>query len=217
MSGVDVSDVIRPPETPPIVPGRLRKPLVLQIDDAMPGAWCADLSRWLFEHRGEMVTHSVDLRGAHDFADLTAGCPDLSAALRRVLVERFPEALGPCGVEDFEMTGISMRASLMHRHCFRAWAPEAWIDQPQVRLSYELTLHTDPRMFSGGEREFLCGDVIEPINGRLVFLHPLQTSRIREIECWSRHALDGRWSVWGEILGLAPDGWAERVRRLLGS
>lgn len=217
VTGVDVSDAVRSPETAPLVPGRLRKPLVHAVRDAMPGEWCHELSRWLFEHRGEMTTQSVVWRGAHDLLDLQDRCPGLAAKFRARLLESLPDALGPCGIADFDITGVGMRASLMHRHCHRGWMPEADAEAPHVRIAYELTMHTDPKMFEGGEREFLSGDAVEPESGLLMWMHPLQASRIREVECWSMHALDGRWSVWGEILGPAPEGWDRVIAMMTGA
>ena len=212
--GVDIRDAVRTPQEPPLVPGRLRRPLVHVVPEAMPGAWCAELSRWLFEHRMEMVTMQDERRVAHDL-QIGDKAPALMAQLRATLLAQLPAAIEACAVSDFDLTGTRLIASLMHRHCFADWVAGA--TDGDARICFELTMHTDPPMFSGGEVEFLNGDTIAPANAQMLWLHPLQPFRIREVECWSNHALDGRWSIWGALCGPEPAGWADLRKRLQSS
>lgn len=215
MTGVDVRKDVACRPADAIVPGRLRKPLALAIEHALPEPWTADVGRWLFEHRDRLVADAQPpWRIAYDLIDFDAACPDLAATLRRVILDRLPEGLEACGVAEFDLTGVQMHASLHHHGGLCAWFDALRGDADhRRRISFEVLLETDPRMFSGGEIEFLDGTTIVPRNGLLVFTHPIQTQRVRKVECWSSHPLHGRWSIWGWLLGPTPNGWAEMAER----
>lgn len=216
MTGVDVRGEIAGEAFEPIVPGRLRKPLALAIENAMGDPWTADVGRWLFEHRASMVVDARSpWRAAYDLIDFGAASPDLAAPLRAAVLDRLDEGLEACGIAEFDLVGFDVHASLFHHGGICAWSDGIHgDDECQRRIGFELMLQQDPKMFSGGELEFLDGSTIEPRNGLLVFTNPVQTKRVREVECWSMHPIHGRWSIWGWLLGPAPEGWADRVRRM---
>lgn len=204
MSGVDIRDAIATAALPPIVPGRLRKPLIHVVPDAMPAEWTAEVGRWLFAHR---------LEGSGDDFDVRA--PHLTAPLRTALLRLLPDALGPCGVADFDLDRIEIIAAMHHHGGGSGWfcgldGPTDWARR---RIGFELALRTDPRMFVGGELEMLSGETVDPDNARLCWLHPIQAVRIREVECWSADPMHGRWSIWGWLHGPVPAGWCALVER----
>lgn len=204
MTGVDVRDEVLGVGHEAVVPGRFREPMIHVVPKAMPEEWTAELGRALFAARLNMLGDDLDRLA-----------PELMAGLRMAVVKRMPEALGPCGVADFDLLGCEITAVLHHHGGSSAWF--SGVSAPnweRRRIGFELTLRTEPRMFAGGELEMVSGEVVEPDNARLVWMHPLQAMRVREVECWSSHPMHGRWSIWGWLLGAPPEGWAAIVERL---
>lgn len=214
MSGIDIRAEILTPELPPVVPGRLREPLVHVVDNAMPGTWCRDVGGWLYLNRKQLVAHRAgEWRSAADLVDFGDQAREMTAPLRAMLLRELPMALGPCGVADFDLQGVELCATLYHHRGLCDWSDGIAEGEAHRRIGFELTLCTDPKMFTGGELEFLDGTVIAPENGRLVWTHPIQARAVREVECPSHAMLHGRWSVWGWLHGPVPDGWHDIVGR----
>lgn len=208
--------------TPAIVPGRFRRPLIHVVDEAV--------SEDVIRQAGECFhTHAAALQPFGDPAgELACGweLPDLDALAPEVVtcvmmaVFAVPAAtmLEALAVPEFNVAGLDMTARLFHHggHCgWHDGAEDANGDLAVTRrIGFELFLHTQPRMFRGGELDFLAGDSVEPVLGRLVLRHPLQVQRVRRVECLSAEALHGRWSIAGWVHGDPPDGWVERVEAL---
>lgn len=204
MSGVDVRDLVRGEAWPAAVPGRLRRPLMRLESKAMPNEWCAEMGRALFDSRRDT-----------DGEDLERRAPSLVADLRARLIALLPAALEACGVAEFDLLGCEMIAALHHHGGRSGWFSGLDGANPERRrIGFELTMRTEPPMFSGGELETVSGETVAPDNARLVWLNPLQSVRIREVECWSAFPMHGRWSIWGWLHGAPPDGWDRIVDRM---
>lgn len=207
----------------PIVPARFREALHHVVDDAMPEEFAGKLGEWLHEHRASLAPVG-DAAGKVEFGYALANVDsrsDLFASLRKRIANAVgdEDVLEACCVAPFELDGIDMHAMLRHHGGHQSWDTDAigTDGQPAVsrRLVWAYYVHSDPRMFSGGEREFVDGTTVEPKHNRLHFWHPAQRSRVRQVECWSAHVLHGQWSIVGTVTGEAPQGWAKRLASLL--
>jgi hypothetical protein len=219
---VDVSDAYRCDDTEPIVPGRFRKALVHTVDDAVSEETTAKLGEFLHANTA-LMRRCGDPDGAWEFgwelSNLDEHLPDVCSKLRRTLFESCtPTVQQALGVHEFNVTGVEMAARLYHQggHC--CWHDDAFGDEgemdPYRRVAFAFYLHTEPKRFTGGELEFLDGATVEPKARSLVLYHPIQTHRIRTVECWAAEALHGCWSIDGWVLGDYPDGWPDRLRQL---
>lgn len=202
---------------PPIVPHRLRRSLAHIVENAIPEDTAADLGRWLFEHRDQLVRYGDD-EGREQFGfvlpDTDAEVPAaLLAPLRAVLTALPAATLDAIAVPAFDLPDVTLTAALHHHggHC--EWTRA--LPDPSRRVAFCLFLHSLPKMFSGGDLEFTDGRTIEPAHRRLVVWHPAQTVRLRRVECWSAHVLHGCWMLSGWVHGPAPDGWADTLARVL--
>lgn len=208
----------------PVVPNRFRSPLLHIVDGAMPDEWVSAFGRWLFQNR-ERFVRGGDEAGVQrvnwELADVDTHCPDLLAPFKRRLIDAHLGALEPCKVPEFDLRYVEIVATLYHHGMHFVWHDDApGYDGelvPSRRLTFTYYLHTEPKMFSGGELEFLDGTAIEPRNNRLVLFHPVQQHRVRRVECWSGHVLHGRWALSGWLHGDPPAGWLERVPALRGA
>lgn len=168
----------------------------------MPGDWQQAAGLRLHELRRHLVLHG-DPDGSPFVGwrldDLDTLAADLVRPLRARLVGLVDEAAKACGVElRGPVSKVSAVASLMHHGGREDWhAGRAENDPPE--LWWELTLHSDPKLFRGGELEWLDGTAIAPDAGRLVVSDPRQMQRITPVECWSAHVLHGRWSIAGVV------------------
>lgn len=204
MTGVDVRDEAIGVGHAAVVPGRFRQPMIHVVAKAMPEEWTAELGHALFAARLNMLGDDLDRLA-----------PELMAGLRMAVVKRMPEALGPCGVADFDLLGCEITAVLHHHGGGSGWFSGIdAINGDRRRIGFEITLRTEPRMFAGGELEMVSGETLDPDNARLVWMHPLQAMRVREVECWSSHPMHGRWSIWGWMLGAPPERWEAIVDRM---
>lgn len=199
------------PADAPVVPTRFRAPLKHVVDDFMPAEFVASFARWAMQHRSEFFRDG-DVEGDYSFhyTHRDFDTHDLATTFRTKLVAAIPEALGPCCVPEFDLQGVEQFAALFHHGAHEAWHDDI-DEQHRRRLGFVYTMHSEPRMFTLGDIEFVDGTTVEPKNNRLVFLHPLQQHRTRRVECWSAHVLHGCWTIRGWLLGAPPEGWRERV------
>lgn len=209
----------------PVVPNRFRDPIYHVDDDVLDESVCSGLGRWLFENRDKLERGGDELgasRFNYEILDVDKLAPDLVAPLKKKLIERTADAdvLEKLCVPAFDVRYIEMHATLYHHGSHFVWHDDApGYDGelvPSRRVTFCYYMHTEPKLFSGGELEFLDGTTVESKNNRLALFHPIQQHRVRRVECYSAHVLDGRWALMGWVHGDAPDGWAERIPELRG-
>jgi len=209
---------------PPVVPNRFREPIYHVIDDAVDGRVAEELGQWLYFNR-DKLNRVGDDAGEYLFAfempskalDDAPGLSDVRKRLAGIATDK--DVLTKLCVPEFDPSVAEIAADLVHHRGHRAWTHDAVTLDGEVaatrRIAFALHLHSDPRMFTGGDIEFGDGTTVEHKANRLVLWHPCQTYRVRRVECWSAHVLDGRWSVFGWIHGPSPAGWADRVREIM--
>lgn len=210
----------------PIVPNRLRDPIYHIEDNAMPAQFSAELGRWLFENRDRLVRGGDDAgvqRYNYETTDIDTVMPtELLAPLRRKLIDATANeaTLEKLCVPPFDVRYLEMHATLYHHGGHFIWHDDApgydgsIVESRRVTFCYYM--HADPKMFSGGELEFLDGTAVEPKNNRLCLFHPIQQHRIKRVECWSSHVLHGRWAIMGWVHGDPPEGYVDRIPKLRG-
>lgn len=187
------------------LPERYRHALYHTVDDAMPSEWIADLSDWLYHNRMGFQ-RGGDVKGAnrfnYEFTDVDEEC-DLISEFRSALLEHMPEALKPCEVDEFAVNAIECHATLYHHKSHFCWHNDdlGQDGEPVAtrRIGFAYYIHSVPKLFSGGQLEFIDGTRIEPDANRLVFFNPHQQHRVTPVECWSKDALDGRWALCGWV------------------
>lgn len=210
-------DAMQAQERPALVPERFRRPLFHVVDDAVPGEVAAKLGAWLYHARAGLRRVGDDAGEFRFGFETGLDDADMLAPLRGKLLELAgdPAVLAKLCTPAFDVTGVDLRGALLHHGGFDSWHDDTEDDPDlQRRIAFALFLHTDPKLFGGGELEFLDGTGVEPKNGRLALWHPFQQHRERKVECWSAHVLSGRWAVSGWLLGPAPEGWAAQVAAL---
>ena len=197
------------------IPGRYRDALYKTFLDTMPGEWVTKAGRWLYAS-GANFTRGGDPRGVDRFNyELTDVDKHYDAIgdLKSKLVELFPQALEDIGIPDFDLEYIEMHATLYHHGSHFCWHDDApgydGAFIPSRRIAYCFYMHSEPKMFTGGELEFLDGTALTPHNNSIVMFHPLQQHRIRKVECYSAELLHGRWAFFGWIHGQPPEGYSE--------
>lgn len=197
------------PEAPPALPERYRAARFTTFENAMPVEWAGATGHWLHSQRGLFTRGGDDGRGRYNFEllevdDLYAPIAQLKAAI----TARISEAVKSVGIPDFDLEYIECHATLYHHGSHFIWHTdhEGYNGDLAVtrRLAWCLYLHSSPKMFRGGELEFLDGTMVEPANNRLVMFDPYQQHRIRRVECWSADFLHGRWALFGWIHGQPP-------------
>lgn len=144
-----------------------------------------------------------------------------TAVIRSKVTEHLEAACAACVVSPFDLQRIDLWGALHHHADCEPWHDDAMLDATEVavtrRISWAITMHSDPKMFDGGHLEFADGTKVEPRHNQLVFWHPVQQYRVAPIECYASRALHGRWSVRGWVHGVPPDGWADKVLALRGA
>lgn len=190
----------------PALPERYRAARFTMFDNVMPAEWAGATGEWLHSQRGLFSRGGDDGRGRFnwellDVDELYVPITSLKAAI----TTRISEAVKNVGVADFDLEYIECHATLYHHGSHFIWHTdhEGYNGDLAVtrRLAWCLYLHSSPKMFRGGELEFLDGTTVEPKNNRLVFFDPYQQHRIRRVECWSADFLHGRWALFGWIHG----------------
>lgn len=194
-------------------PVRFRKALVHAVNNAVGPEFGKTMSEWFSANRRHLVRGGDEAglqRFNFEITNLETQCNDL-APFRQALFARYEEAAKLCQVPDFEVDRVEINATLYHDGSHFDWhddAPGYYGDfVPSRRLTFCYYMHTDPKMFEGGELEFMDGMTVEPQNDRLVFFHPLQQHRVRRVECYSSDPMRGRWALMGWLHGEAPPGY----------
>lgn len=191
----------------PALPERYRAAQFTTFEDFMPPEWLATASEWLYSQRGYFRRGGDEdgrRRFNYEFLGVDEFYPPI-AELKTALVDRLSEAVEKVGVPDFDLEFIECHAALYHHGSHYGWHTDRGKRNGEPvetrRLSYGLYMHTDPRMFSGGELEFLDGTMVDAAHNRLVLFDPRQQHRVRRVECWSSEFLHGRWAFFGWIHG----------------
>jgi len=192
------------------LPPRYRAALYKTFDDVMPADWLADAGAWLHNQREHFV-RGGDIEGAGRFNYELATVDELYKPLgemRAKLLGFLDEALPVLEVPEFPLEYVETHATLYHHGSHFTWHTDApgYDGEPVFtrRVAFCLYMHSTPRMFSGGELEFLDGTAVDAVNNRVVLFHPLQQHRIRRVDCWSADFLHGRWAFFGWIHGPRP-------------
>lgn len=157
---------------------------------AVAGEFAAEMGRWLYAHRRLMLRGGDGVgRFNYELLDVDKACEHL-APLRSAILTANEE------FDPFDVDLVEMHATLYHHGSVFHWHTDD-DDVSTRRVAFAYYLHTTPRMFTGGELEFLDGTFIEPEDGTLVLFSPKQRHRVRQVECWSAHVLHGRWALSG--------------------
>lgn len=179
------------PDTAPL---RYQPARVHAVPEAVPGEFANLLSQWLLFNRDKLeVTGDGVGHIYHELRDVDTYCEHLSP-VRDAVVRALPDAFDTCRVEPFDLASLDVHAALYHHRSFAKWGGHT---TPGEVLAYELYLHAAPKMYSGGELEFLDGTTVEPDSGTLVVYDPAQRHRVNPVNCWSHDLLHGRWSLFG--------------------
>ena len=187
-----------PGRSKPTIPERLRRARFVEIPEALGRETPIAMGDWLHHQRGRLQVFEDGRQGYyHGLLDVDEICPHLGE-LRARLLELALEGAEACEVPAFEPEEIRLHATLYHNRCSSTWTRE--IDE-RARLTFAYLMHTEPKLFDGGEIEFLDGSLIEPKNGKLVVFPSSQRRRVRPVECWSALAIEGRWAISGAIYG----------------
>jgi len=213
---------------PPCVPNRFREPLFHTVDSAMPEDWLAAAGQWLFSKRDKFTRGGDDqglVRFNYEWCDLDKNpdATDLLAPLKKKIIAQIGDkaVLDKLAVPEFDLRYLEMHATMHHHGSHFTWHDDApGYDQeivPSRRVTFCYYMHSDPKMFEGGELEFLDGTQVAPQNNRLVLFHPVQQHKVNKVNCWSSHFLHGRWCIMGWIHGDPPEGWLERLPELRGT
>jgi len=192
----------------------------------MGEAYGAKLGKWFDEHRDKFV-RGGDEHGAQRFnyelTDLDGYMPtELLGPFKKKLIAATadPEVLDALSIPAFDLRFVEIHATLYHHGSHFIWHDDApGYDGeivPSRRATFCYYMHSTPKMFAGGELEFLDGTEVEPKNDRLCLFHPIQQHRVKRVECWSSHVLHGRWALMGWVHGEPPEGWVERIPELRG-
>jgi len=205
---------------PPLVPSRFHRSLVHIVDEAMEKPAAAEMGGWLHDNRDrlQLIHNEQACRWEIGFLDAFAG--DQAAQVRAMVIANLEAAQGACEVPAFDLTHIETHATCYHHGGRFDWHDDtvdyAGETSATRRLSFCFYLHSTPKMFEGGELEFMDGRTVEAVHRRLVLFHPVQQHRVRRVECRSAAAIHGRWAITGWIHGEPPEGWLERLPSLRG-
>lgn len=201
---------------------RLRRALVHVSDDVLGDKFGQDLGRWMNANLA-LMERGGDAEGRarfnYEVTDVGNHYDGL-APFHKLLFEHYEDALEACQVEDFDPRYIETHLTLYHHGSHFVWHDD-FPDYdgefcPTRRLTFCYYLHTQPKMFQGGELEFLDGTLVTPDTDRLVFFHPLQQHRVRRVECYSAAAHHGRVALMGWMHGDPPDGYVENAPKMRG-
>ena len=193
----------------PALPERYRAARFTTFENVMPAEWIGAAGAWLHSQRGLFSRGGDDGHGRFNFELLEVD--DLYepiSALKAAITARISDAVKKIGTADFDLEYIETHATLYHHGSHFIWHTdhEGYNGELAVtrRLAYAYYLHSSPKMFRGGELEFLDGTMVEPANNRLVLFDPYQQHKIRRVECWSADFLHGRWALFGWVHGQPP-------------
>ena len=203
------------------VPYHVRKSRYLVRDNLMP-------QQWLHTATSEFDRHRSDLEWDHGngygdracwiIRDARTTYPQLCAALIQAMYEAVPDAVKACGVPEFQPTGIEICQTLYHHGGYFVWHDDmndfANAFRIDRRMTFVFYLNRTPKLFTGGDLEFLDGVTVEAQNNRLLMFEPMQVHRVQPVECWTADPLDGRWTFTGWIHGDAPKEYTDRLQAL---
>ncbi len=210
---------------PPVVPNRFRSPLFRVVEDFMPATFDGLLGEWL-HNRKALFARGGDELGADRFRFELAELENIDdaqtflAAFKAKLIEAVADT-DSIAVPAFDLRYLETWATLHHHGSHENWHDDA-LDYysgdvvPSRRVAFSYFAHSEPKMFDGGELEFLDGTKLTPKANRLVVYHPLQQHRVARVSCWSSAFLHGRWALQGWVHGDAPEGWLDRLPELRG-
>lgn len=203
-----------------IVPSRFHVALTHIVPEAITKPDAAALGSWLHEHRDKLDLMHNESACRWELSFLDGYAADLAGMVRKAVLENLIAAQEACEVPAFDVTHIETHATCYHHGGMFDWHSDSVDYKGEVaatrRLSFCLYLHSLPRMFEGGELEFMDGTTVAPEHRRLVLFHPVQQHRVRRVDCRSAAAIHGRWAITGWIHGDPPDGWLERLPALTG-
>jgi hypothetical protein len=128
-------------------------------DNSMPPVFIEALGKHLFEQRETFGQRNTE-HGAFWVAakQLDQSSFELGAVLRAKVIEKAAEAAAKLAIALPPERPPSMLPMLLHHGCALGWQPEPDLASA---LLYEFTLHSEPKMFSGGELEFVDGGSLE--------------------------------------------------------
>ena len=214
-------DAYRTEERPPILPHRYRRALVHVVRNAIAPEIASDLGAWMEMQRTGMERIDAENAWGWWMPSIDEQCAAVTSQVRAKVVEHLDAACAACVVAPFDLQRVEMWGTLHHHEDCEPWHDDAMVSALEVatsrRLSWSLTLHSEPKLFEGGQMEFADGTKIPAIHNQLAFWHPVQQHRIAPVECYVSRALHGRWSLRGYVHGVAPEGWADKVLALRGT
>lgn len=220
-SGVDARATYKTEAHDAVVPDRLQRPLVQVIEGFLRGddrSFEADLGPWLAAKRQDFAQVSDDdcmLRMSWYIGGVMEQNPELFRPFKKLVLEAAPDAFDACAVAEFDLTDVTIGVSAYHHGNFYQWHRDSSGPDDTRRLGFCFFVHTAPKMFKGGEIEFLDGSVITPEHNRLVFYNPLQPHRVAPVECWTPDIMHGRWTVHGWLHGEPPPEYAALYERVV--
>jgi len=195
----------------PELPARYREARLAVFDDATEPGYLGEVGKWLQGQRAQF-SRGGDPAGAERFNYELTGVDELWRGFgqaRERVVDLLPEAIEKVGIPDFDLEFLEMHATLYHHGGHFMWHTDRngydGLPVATRRLSWCLYMHSDPRMFTGGELEFVDGTIVESAHNRLVFFDPLQQHRVRAVECYSADFIHGRWALFGWLHGQPPE------------
>lgn len=204
-----------------IPPARFRKAVVAEHPEFLGPEFGGALSEWL-RHAAPQWSRGGDKQGRARFnweiLNLENCWPQV-ADLRAALLEHVDEFCEQLDVPEFDVTAVETILTLYHNGSHFAWHNDSRLMDGVTladtrRITFCYYMHKQPRMFTGGELEFMDGTAIEPTHDKLVVFHPFQQHRIRRVQCFDADALAGRFAVMGWIHGAPTDDWSALGERL---
>lgn len=203
----------------PKTPERYRTPLVYTEDNALDPKFGGRLSDWIAQNTDRFV-RGGNVHGRHNFeiVGFDRVWPDATEVAGHLLnnLDEYCERLL---VPRFDPTGVEINLTLYHHGSHFGWHDDSRLPDGAAvagtrRITFAYYMHRAPRMFEGGELEFMDGTKVGPVNNRLAVFHPFQRHRIRRVECWAPEALCGRFALMGWIHGAETGDWVELAERL---
>lgn len=165
---------------------------MLILDDFMPAAWADALPAWGIRHFAEFQHGTMrPLEEADALVRAYQDHWDLKAFQEHSHARPFLEALTPliergrdaCELPPFELDGFEATVAVRGEgQAFHWHTDHISYGGPEVRaMTFAFFVHTRPRRWSGGELEFLGGELVEPRHNRLVLFDPYRVHRVRHV------------------------------------
>lgn len=191
------------------MPERYRRALFRRYESVMPDTWYTAMGDWLFHNKDRLVRGGGHTRFNWEVLDFDRVTPELFAPLAAAIVERADaDTLDALRVDPFDLGAVEAHLTLYHHGCWFGWHDDQHAEREADRQTRAVTfayyLHAQPRMFDGGQLQYLDGTALEPDNNTLVLSNPYQRHRVTQVACWSREALHGRWAISGWLEAAKP-------------